>query len=171
MNIKIFIPIIIIIIISIVLILFFTQKNNKEINEEINKNIEINNSINQNKVEDMDIIYIKVNNHVLNVNLEDNSSTKALLEKLKEKDIAINAHDYGRFEKVGSLGFSLPRNDTNITTEAGDLILYQGNQITLYYDTNKWTFTKLGRVTNVSAEELRNILGEGDVTLVFSLSQ
>ncbi len=68
------------------------------------------------------------------------------------------------------MGFSLPINDKNITTEAGDLILYQGNQITLYYDTNTWSFTKLGKVQNVSQKELKEILGTGNVELTFSLN-
>ena len=68
------------------------------------------------------------------------------------------------------MGFSLPTNDKNITTEAGDLILYQGNQITLYYDTNSWNFTKLGKVQNVSQNELKEILGSGNVELTFSLN-
>ena len=119
----------------------------------------------------MDEIIIKVNGRVLNVKLEDNSSAKAFVEKLKSGDITINAHDYGNFEKVGNLGFSLPTNDKNITTEAGDLILYQGNQITLYYDTNSWNFTKLGKVQNISKNELKKILGSDNVELTFSLNE
>ena len=119
----------------------------------------------------MKMIKIKVNNQELNVELEDNSSADAFLEKLKNEDIVVNAHDYGNFEKVGNLGFDLPTNDERITTEYGDLILYQGNQITIYYDTNTWSFTKLGKVKGVSQEELKNILGEGDVILSFTLSK
>ncbi|MBQ9298262.1 MAG: hypothetical protein IJ223_04460 [Clostridia bacterium] len=117
----------------------------------------------------MATIQIKVNNRVLDVELEKNSSAEAFLEKVKNNDVIVNAHDYGNFEKVGNLGFNLPTNDTSITTEPGDLILYQGNQITLYYDTNTWNFTKLGKVKGVTQEELKSILGNGDVTLVFTL--
>ena len=80
-------------------------------------------------------------------------------------------HDYGNFEKVGQLGFSLPRNDTRITTEPGDVILYQGNQITVYYDTNTWSFTRLGKIENASREELLSAFGDGEVNVTFSLSQ
>ncbi len=114
-------------------------------------------------------IKLEVNGKELTVNLEDNSSSKALVEKLKENDIVIKAHDYGNFEKVGSLDFSLPTNDTKITTEPGDLILYQGNQITLYYDTNTWSFTKLGKVEDLSKEDLKKLLGTSDVTITLSL--
>ena len=89
----------------------------------------MNNNIKDNKKEDMNLIYIKVNNQILDVELEENLATKELKEKLKNGDIIVNAHEYGGFEIVGDLGFSLPREDTNITTSAGDIVLYQGNQI------------------------------------------
>lgn len=90
-------------------------------------------------------------------------------EKLSKGDVVIEAHDYRNFEKVGSLGFTLPKNDTQITTEAGDLILYQGNQFVVYYDENSWNFTKLGHVDNMTQEDLKTLLGDGDVTITLSL--
>ena len=176
----------IIVIIACIGAIFFIVKNKKsDIEENQNKdtNIKVENysnttsnldedTKNSNNMEkiNMDEIIIKVNGRVLNVKLEDNTSAKAFAEKLKSGDITISAHDYGNFEKVGNLGFSLPTNDKNITTEAGDLILYQGNQITLYYDTNSWNFTKLGKVQNVLQNELKEILGSGNVELTFSLN-
>ena len=77
--------------------------------------------------------------------------------------------DYGNFEKVGRLGMSLPRNDKMITTEPGDIILYQGNQITIYYDENTWNFTHLGKIDSVSPSELRSILGAGKIKAVFKV--
>ena len=121
------------------------------------------------KEENIDMIKIRVNNNVLEVKLEDNEATKSLVERLKDGDISVNANEYGGFEKVGNLGFSLPRNDKNITTSAGDIVLYQGNQISLFYNSNSWSYTKLGRVQNVSGAELKNILGSGDVTLILSI--
>ena len=131
------------------------QTNQSEISEEEN-----------NKVEN---IKIKVNDEILNVRLEQNSATVALVERLKQGDITVNTHEYGGFEQVGSLGFNLPREDTQITTKSGELMLYQGNQITLFYGSNSWSYTKLGEVTNKSNNELKNILGNGDVTLVLSI--
>ena len=115
------------------------------------------------------MIKIKVNSNVLEVKLEDNEATKSLVERLKNGDISVNANEYGGFEKVGNLGFSLPRNDKNITTSAGDIVLYQGNQISLFYNSNSWSYTKLGKVQNISSRELKDILGSGNVTLVISL--
>lgn len=79
--------------------------------------------------------------------------------------------DYGNFEKVGPLGQSLPTNNQQITTEAGDIILYQGNQITIYYDRNSWNFTRLGKINGVTSQQLRDILGSGDVNVTFSLEK
>ena len=100
-------------------------------------------------------LYLTINDTKISATLEKNSSANAL-KKLSESDVVIEAHDYGNFEKVGSLGFTLPRrNDTQITTELGDLILYQGNQFTIYYDENSWNFTKLGHVDNMTQKDLK----------------
>lgn len=117
------------------------------------------------------MFYIHVNDSILTVSAEENSSADAFLELLKRNDLTIEMHDYGNFEKVGPLGTSLPRNDEQITTEAGDVILYQGNQITIYYDTNSWNFTRLGRIQDLSRKELKEILGSGEITVTFSLDQ
>ena len=107
--------------------------------------------------------------HTLAATLADNSSAMAFYELLEKGPVIIKMTDYGNFEKVGPLGTKLPRNDTQITTQAGDIILYQGNQITIYYDTNSWNFTRLGKVDGVTQAELKKILGKGDVTAVFSV--
>lgn len=114
-------------------------------------------------------LYLTINDTKISATFENNSSADALKEKLSEGDVVIEAHDYGNFEKVGSLGFTLPRNDTQITTESGDLILYQGNQFVVYYDENSWNFTKLGHVDNMTQEELKALLGDGNVTITLSL--
>ena len=107
--------------------------------------------------------------HSLAATLADNSSAVAFYELLEKGPVTIKMTDYGNFEKVGPIGTKLPRNDTQITTQAGDIILYQGNQITIYYDTNSWNFTRLGKVDGVTQAELKKILGKGDVTAVFEI--
>lgn len=114
-------------------------------------------------------INIRVNEKTLIATLNDNSSSKAFVEKLKENEITIDMHDYSNFEKVGSLGFSLPRNDEQISTDYGDLILYQGNQFVIYYDKNNWNFTRLGKIDDISQDELKEILGDENVTVTISL--
>lgn len=116
------------------------------------------------------MIYAHVGEQVLEILPADNSSAEAFIDLLTEGDVTVDMHDYGNFEKVGPLGAELVRNDEDITTEPGDVILYQGNQITIYYDTNTWDFTRLGKVQGLSQEELKEILGEGDVSVTFSLS-
>ena len=115
------------------------------------------------------MFYAHIGENTLTIKPESNSSAEAFAELLRGGDITIDMHDYGSFEKVGPLGAELPTNDENITTEPGDVILYQGNQITIYYDTNTWNFTRLGKVQGLSPEEIRNVLGDGDPTVVFSL--
>ncbi len=117
------------------------------------------------------MIYAHVGDETLIIKPENNSSAEALIELLKRGDIAVAMHDYGGFEKVGSLGASIPTNDERITTEPGDLILYQGNQITIYYDTNTWSFTRLGKVQGMTTEQICEVLGDGDPTVVFSLNK
>ena len=117
------------------------------------------------------MFYAHVNGKVLKILAAENSSADAFLDLLKSGDVPVEMHDYGSFEKVGPLGTTLPRNDEQITTEPGDVILYQGDQITIYYDVNSWSFTRLGKVQDLSQAELKDILGSGNVTVTFSLSE
>lgn len=114
-------------------------------------------------------LVIEANGTVFYAALEDNSSAKALIEKLNFAPVTVNMHDYGSFEKVGSLPWELPRNDEQITTVPGDVILYQGNQITIYYDENTWNFTRLATIGNVTREKLLEALGDGDVSVTLHL--
>lgn len=114
---------------------------------------------------------IQVGSHILTATLVENSSAAALKEALTENPITINMRDYDSMEKVGSLGINLPRNDEQITTEAGDIILFQGSAFVIYYAPNSWNFTRLGKIDNVTAAELKEILGDGNVTITLSLAQ
>ncbi len=114
-------------------------------------------------------LVMEVNGKIYYPELMDNASAEAFFEKLEEGELVVDLHDYGNFEKVGSLPWELPRNDEKITTVPGDIILYQGNQITIYYDENTWDFTRLAKINYVTKEELLDVLGEGDVTVSFWL--
>ena len=115
------------------------------------------------------VLVIECNENVFYADFEDNSSAKAFSSKLESGSIEVDMHDYGSFEKVGALPWTIERNDKNITTEPGDVILYQGNQITIYYDENSWSFTKLAKIRETSKKELLEVLGDGSVTVRFSL--
>lgn len=149
-----------VILILILILVFLVFKN-------IDKG-KINNDIENEEYSNMKI-KLEINNYELTATLVDNSSTQALIEKLKESNITINMNDYGNMEKVGQLDFTLPRNDQNITTDFGDLILYQGNSFVIYYDTNNWSLTKLGKIDNIDKQQLKNILGNGSVVVTLSL--
>ena len=112
---------------------------------------------------------IHVNDTTFTATLEENSSAKAFAEFLAQGDITLDMHDYGSFEKVADLPRSFPRNDKQIDTDAGDIILYQGNSITIYYDKNSWNFTRLARIDNVNKKRLQQILGKGNVKATFSV--
>jgi hypothetical protein len=110
--------------------------------------------------EDMsdDIVKVTVNNSTFDVKLENNSATRELVNRLHDGNITIKAKEYGGFEKVGDLGFSLPTSDENVNTSPGDIVLYQSNQISLFYDSHSWSYTKIGKIQNVTSDELVNIL-------------
>ena len=112
---------------------------------------------------------IYVNDTTFTATLEENSSAKAFAEFLTQGDMTLDMHDYGSFEKVADLPRSFPRNDKQIDTDAGDIILYQGNSITIYYDKNSWNFTRLARIDNVNKKRLQQILGKGNVKATFSV--
>ena len=97
----------------------------------------------------------------------DNSSAEEFQQLLAQDPLTIQMEDYGGFEKVGPLGTTLTRNDESITTQPGDVILYQGNQITIYYGTNTWNFTRLATIDDPTDLQIK--LGEGTVSVTFSL--
>ena len=116
-----------------------------------------------------DPVKIKINEDIFDVELENNSAAQELIKELEKGNITVNATEYGGFEKVGELGFSLPASDENINTEPGDIVLYQGDKASLFYGSHSWSYTKLGKIDNISSNELKEVLGPGNVTLVFSL--
>lgn len=126
---------------------------------------------NVNTETDKAIFVIEVNGHQLIADFADNKSAQAFKELLEKGELHLHLQDYGDFEKVGPLGTSLVRSDESIQTQAGDVILYQGNQITIYYDHNSWTFTRLGKIRDVDTVRLKEILGPGDVDVVIRLEK
>ena len=116
-----------------------------------------------------DSVKVKINDEVFDVKLENNSATQELIKELKKGNVTVNASEYGGFEKVGDLGFSLPANDENVETNPGDIVLYQGDKVSLFYGSHSWSYTKLGKIDNVDSNKLKEVLGSGDVTLEFSL--
>ncbi len=116
-------------------------------------------------------IKITVSKKTLSVKTEDNAATKALIDALREASISYEANDYGGFEKVGGLGRTLPSSDSQITTQPGDVVLYNSNQIVLFYGSNSWSYTRIGKIQYGTLEELKSFLqaGKGTVSVTLSL--
>ena len=119
----------------------------------------------------MNKMFITVNGKTLTADLADNSSAKALAEALANSPITYKADDYGNFEKVGDLGMSFPQNNENITTEPGDIILYQGHNLCIYYAQNTWNFTRIAKINGISQKELKDFLGDGEITVTLSVEK
>ena len=95
------------------------------------------------------------------VTWEDNASVDALRELCP---LTIQLSMYGGFEQVGSIGQSIVRDDKQTTTNYGDIVLYSGNQIVVFYGSNSWAYTKLGHI-DLSQQEMSDLLGGGDVSI------
>ncbi len=115
--------------------------------------------------------YITANGTTFTANFADNGSADAFRDLLREGDLTIHMSDYGGFEKVGSIGTSLPRKDTQIAATTGDVMLYQGSQIVIFYGTNRWSYSPLGKIEAAAAEALLSAFGSGDAAITFSLTK
>ena len=116
-------------------------------------------------------ITIDVNGNKLTAALADSTAAKELAEKLKSGSVTVTLNEYGGFEKVGDLPWSLTKSDKQVSTEPGDIMLYQGDQMTIFYNSNSWSYTKLGSIENTTQEELESLFGEGDITVTLSLKE
>ena len=119
----------------------------------------------QNNKQESSSMRLLIDNSEVSVSWENNEAVAALTDLVKAEPLEVNMSMYGGFEQVGSLGKSLPRNDKQTTTQAGDIVLYSGNQIVIFYGSNSWAYTRLGRITDKSASELTQLLGNGNVTV------
>ena len=117
--------------------------------------------------EEVETMQMKIGETDVEVAWEDNESVEALKE-LAQDGLRIQMSMYGGFEQVGSIGKSLPREDSQTTTQAGDIVLYSGNQLVVFYGSNSWAYTRLGRIVDKSASELSELLGGGDVIITLT---
>lgn len=111
---------------------------------------------------------VQIGDTIFKATLADNSSVDALKELMADGPLTLNMSDYANMEKGADLGVTLPQNNEQMNTQAGDIILYQGRTFVIYYDINSWSLTPIGKIDNVDAEELREVLGTGDVTVTLS---
>lgn len=137
------------------------NNNDNESNGDSNNEEEIPSE--ENELE----LKLEINDYVFMVDLEDNEADHELLGMVKEEPLELNLRDYGGFEKVGSLGKNLTRNDTRITTKPGDIVLYQGNQIVMFYGSNTWSYTMLGHVSDLT--NWSEALDDNDINVLLSI--
>lgn len=114
-------------------------------------------------------VYITVGGRSETITLVNNDATEDCW-RFWQTAMSVSMNDYGGFEKVGSLPMSLPTSDSRITTEPGDVILYQGRNLVIFYGSNTWSYTRLGKINSLSANEIRAFLGNGAVKITLSLS-
>ena len=109
-----------------------------------------------------------INGTAVAVAWEDNAAVDTLRELCNGQTLTIDMSMYGGFEQVGSIGSQLPRDDVQTTTEAGDIMLYAGDQMVVFYGSNSWAYTRLGRIIDKSQAQLSDLLSGGNVTITLT---
>ena len=116
------------------------------------------------------MLKIEIGQAVLLAELADTDAARALAEKLTDGGVTISVSNFGGWEKVGDLPWDLPAVDEQLTAQPGDIMLYTGNCLVLFYGNNSWAYTRLGRIVSHDAEALRQVLGGGESQLTLSLT-
>lgn len=114
-------------------------------------------------------VTLSVDGRTATATLADNAACRELAALLEKGPVSISMSDYGGFEKVGALPQAFTTSNSQISTIPGDIMLYQGNQMVIFYGTNSWSYTRLGKIDNATAESVRQFLGDGNITLTISL--
>lgn len=117
---------------------------------------------------DYKMMKMKIDDTYVNVKWEDNESVRELCDMLGSGPISIEMSMYGGFEQVGDLPASISSEDRRISTESGDIMLYQSRSIVVFYGNNSYSYTRLGHVTDKNASELKKLLGNKDVTITLT---
>ena len=119
-------------------------------------------------IEETAALQMTIGDTPVSVDWEDNESVQALKEFCSNQPLMIQMSRYGGFEQVGSIGTDLPQNDVSTTTSSGDIVLYSGNQMVVFYGSNTWAYTRLGHITDKTQAELTELLSNGNVTITLS---
>ena len=145
------------------------QKEEEKQTEDNNNNSNNNNSNNNDQTIPM-VMNITAGGTTITATLADNATAKELAEKLKAGAVTVQMKANG-FEHYGPLGFSLTSRNEQIEAVSGDIMLYNSNNICVFYGNNSWSYTPLGKVDSLSAEELKAFFGTGDISVTYSLKQ
>ena len=144
------------------------EENPTNIQEDEAEDIESSNENEEGEQTEMKM-NVQIGDYNFTATLEENEAVNELTDMMKEGPVTIGMSDYSGFEKVGSPGRSLTRNDSQTTTKAGDIVLYNGNNIVMFYGSNSWSYTRIGRIDDLSDWE--KALGSGSITAVFTLAE
>ncbi|KIR03624.1 hypothetical protein P261_02439 [Lachnospiraceae bacterium TWA4] len=136
--------------------------------KEETKTMEPAETIDENTEEEITKMTVTVGGKTFLATLEENDAVTEFIQMMKENPVTIDMSDYSGFEKVGSLGRNLTTSNEQTTTTAGDIVLYNGNQIVIFYGSNSWSYTRLGKIDDLSGWEAA--LGSGDVSVTFSVN-
>ena len=112
--------------------------------------------------------YVSVGGTIFSAAFADNPGAQALRELLADGPMTLSLSDYGGFEKVGPLSQSLPTSNSQTTTQSGDIMLYQGNQIVMFYGSSSWSYTRLGKIDDLTG--WAEALGSGSISVILSLT-
>ncbi|WP_026518799.1 cyclophilin-like fold protein [Butyrivibrio sp. FCS006] len=144
------------------------DQNMKAITSQ-SENVDVESSENKMEVRET-AMTMTIGDTKVNVDWEANSSVDALKELVSSGPLSIDMSMYGGFEQVGSIGQSLPREDKQTTTASGDIVLYSGNQLVVFYGSNSWAYTRLGHISDKTDAEIEALLSKGDVTITLSIN-
>lgn len=146
-----------------------TQGNvNSDIASNNTSQIEVANNEANNTENNVGNMKVTINDTEVNVSWEQNEAVGALRQIVSNSPLTIQMSMYEDFEQVGSIGQNLPRNDVQTTASTGDIMLYSGNKMVVFYGSNSWAYTRLGKITDKSAAELKELLGNGNVTITIT---
>lgn len=146
---------------------FDTEKESSTISSESTSSVSQKNDHSTTEENTVKKMTLQIGNNTFTATLENNDAVDALVDMMCEEPVVIQLSDYSGFEKVGSLGTSLPASNKQTTAQSGDIVLYNGDQIVIFYGSNSWSYTRLGRIDDLSGWE--DALGSDDVTVTFSL--
>lgn len=146
-----------------------TMENTENTQSEFQENTSIKQTaVGNSVIEEEEHLKLYIGEKEVTVKWEENESVRALSELCAEAPLTVEMSMYGGFEQVGNIGCELPRDDVQTTTSFGDIVLYSGDQIVVFYGQNSWTYTKLGSITDCTQEDMEQLLGHGDVTITIS---
>lgn len=130
------------------------------------KSLRVSSESESKMIEDVNI-KLYLNDKEVEVIWENNAAIEEIFKDVKNNDLIVEMSMYGGFEQVGDLGKRYTQNDKQITTKSGDIVIYGGDKIVVFYGSNTWEYTKLGKI-NESEYTITNLLSKENIELKIS---